>query len=442
MKSIVWLALACSLAVNITLLTSPTTRARLLGSFCAHEGTDICSLLGVDDEGLAQLALELRGVPWDAVVRGPRAPASRRTYRYPSVGRGDRADARPDPPEFSEPRLFSAFVSFFRHVASLRMFPFVYPPFLYHPRSRGRAITRHPIERWLNALQNQSYPTAGTHGRCLDWGSKYQRLFPLVCTQPHQIRYSRKSCGGEWGSFDEAGVRGFCADLEAAPHIPTGFLDVVFCTQVFEHLKHPWLAAAELYRMLAPGGVLLFSVPFLEIFHTSGGAADYYRYTSHGVVALFESVGFCVQDIRVAGSWLTTAGYLMGLGQWDFSAEELEEENDHRVAHTILAILTKSRGPPHACKAQPPVPCHALERLLPNGERCGRRRPSLKPGARWRVSTQANTQTRHRQFIPNDSRLVKYWMQHGANASLALSGAFQQRDRPYGSKRRGQQGGR
>ena len=42
MKSIVWLALACSLAVNITLLMSPTTRARLLGSFCVHEGTDIC----------------------------------------------------------------------------------------------------------------------------------------------------------------------------------------------------------------------------------------------------------------------------------------------------------------------------------------------------------------------------------------------------------------
>ena len=83
-------------------------------------------------------------------------------------------------------------------------------------------------------------------------------------------------------------------------------------------------------------------VPFLEMFHTSGGGSDYYRYTPKGIVALFEAVGLCVHDVRVAGSYLTTTGNMLGLAGWDFTMEEHDEGTDYRVAHTVMAIAWKA----------------------------------------------------------------------------------------------------
>lgn len=62
-------------------------------------------------------------------------------------------------------------------------------------------------------------------------------------------------------------------------------LDTVFCTQVLEHVSHPWQVAAEIYRVLKPGGHLILTVPFFYFLHDE--PYDYYRYTPHGVVQLF-----------------------------------------------------------------------------------------------------------------------------------------------------------
>lgn len=58
------------------------------------------------------------------------------------------------------------------------------------------------------------------------------------------------------------------ADLETQP-LPwgEGSADVVVANQVFEHLKNVWLPMAELARVLAPGGALVFSVPNLASLH-------------------------------------------------------------------------------------------------------------------------------------------------------------------------------
>lgn len=57
-------------------------------------------------------------------------------------------------------------------------------------------------------------------------------------------------------------------DLEAQP-LPyeDGFFDVVICNQVFEHLKQIFGPMNEIHRVLAPGGVLIFSVPNLASLH-------------------------------------------------------------------------------------------------------------------------------------------------------------------------------
>jgi SAM-dependent methyltransferase len=44
-------------------------------------------------------------------------------------------------------------------------------------------------------------------------------------------------------------------------------VDVVVANQVFEHLKNVWLPMSEIGRVLAPGGMLVFSVPNLGSLH-------------------------------------------------------------------------------------------------------------------------------------------------------------------------------
>jgi SAM-dependent methyltransferase len=53
----------------------------------------------------------------------------------------------------------------------------------------------------------------------------------------------------------------------AALELPDDSLDMIFCHQTFHHLQDPERAAREFYRVLKPGGVLLFSescAPFIR----------------------------------------------------------------------------------------------------------------------------------------------------------------------------------
>src|SRR4051812_23425164 len=44
-------------------------------------------------------------------------------------------------------------------------------------------------------------------------------------------------------------------DITDCPEIPDGSYDVVLSVDVFEHIDRPWLAAAEISRILRPGGL-------------------------------------------------------------------------------------------------------------------------------------------------------------------------------------------
>jgi SAM-dependent methyltransferase len=67
------------------------------------------------------------------------------------------------------------------------------------------------------------------------------------------------------------------------------FFDVIYSNNVFEHFARPWIAAANLTRLLRPGGIIITVVPFSQRYHESPG--DYFRYTHKGVEELFASAG-------------------------------------------------------------------------------------------------------------------------------------------------------
>lgn len=84
-------------------------------------------------------------------------------------------------------------------------------------------------------------------------------------------------------------------DAQQLP-IKTGCADIVFSTQVIEHVPHPDKLVREAYRILKPGGVLLLTGPFYWPLHEE--PHDYFRFTRYGFEHMLTAVGFNIMSIR------------------------------------------------------------------------------------------------------------------------------------------------
>ena len=105
---------------------------------------------------------------------------------------------------------------------------------------------------------------------CMEWGLGYTRTWSR-CSQRFKFEYRNVS------TFDptEKVVQG---DLQSGLlHVPVSFFDAVVCTMVFEHVPRFWAAAASLQRIVAPGGLLVFTVPSVYRYH--GKPGDFWRFT-------------------------------------------------------------------------------------------------------------------------------------------------------------------
>jgi SAM-dependent methyltransferase len=116
--------------------------------------------------------------------------------------------------------------------------------------------------------------------------------------------------GGEVAAFlDELGIRARSLDVdprrnpdivgsvEAMEAIGDSTVDAIFCVEVLEHVGRPEAAAAEIRRVLRPGGCLIGSTPFLLGIHD--GPNDFHRFTRHGLQRLFwdfEEVALCERN--------------------------------------------------------------------------------------------------------------------------------------------------
>lgn len=78
------------------------------------------------------------------------------------------------------------------------------------------------------------------------------------------------------------------ADAHNLPYA-NGSVDAIHCEAVFEHLHTPTLAAAEVSRVLKPGGRAYICTPFLQTYH--GYPHHYQNFTLTGHAALFERAG-------------------------------------------------------------------------------------------------------------------------------------------------------
>jgi SAM-dependent methyltransferase len=88
--------------------------------------------------------------------------------------------------------------------------------------------------------------------------------------------------------------------VAAGEHLPFagGTFDLVISVAVLEHVRDPFAAAAELERVLRPGGRIFAAVPFLQPYH--GYPHHYYNMTAAGLRNIFPRID--VDEIGVPAS--------------------------------------------------------------------------------------------------------------------------------------------
>lgn len=115
-------------------------------------------------------------------------------------------------------------------------------------------------------------------------------------------------------------------DLADAPHIPSDTFNCAIVTQTLQFVYDVRAALATLHRILAPGGVLLATVPGITKISPPEDAewGEWWHYTGRSARRLAEEAfGEANVEIETYGSVLTAAGFLYGLAAPDLKPEEL-----------------------------------------------------------------------------------------------------------------------
>lgn len=174
-------------------------------------------------------------------------------------------------------------------------------------------------------------------GRVLDIGcgiKPYRALFPGSEYVGVEIPVASR-----YGSRKLADVY---YDGHTLPFPDTSF-DVVFSSQVLEHVFDPAGFLAEIARVLRPGGHVLLSTPFVWDEHEQ--PFDYARYSSFGLSHLAHSNGFSVLE---STKTLADASAIIQIG----------------LAYLYKVLRRASPGVGNVLCAGFAFPCNLLGRLL------------------------------------------------------------------------------
>jgi len=131
-------------------------------------------------------------------------------------------------------------------------------------------------------------------------------------------------------------------DLANAPHIPDDSFDCAIVTQTLQFVYDVRAAFSTLHRILAPGGVLLATVPGLTKISPPEDAeyGEWWHYTGRSARRLAEEA-FGAGNVEVAtyGNVLSATGFLYGLAATDLEPAELDAHDPlYEVAIGLRAV--------------------------------------------------------------------------------------------------------
>jgi SAM-dependent methyltransferase len=176
---------------------------------------------------------------------------------------------------------------------------------------RGTPIDRVYVERFIGSH------AADVRGRVLEiaapdytnaFGRGVERVDILMATEGNQ----------------EATIVG---DLTSAPHVPDDSFDCAIVTQTMQFIYEVSSALGTLHRILAPGGVLLATVPGLTKISSIEDElyGEWWHFTGRSVRRLAEDVfGAGNVDVETYGNVLAASGFLYGLASSDLEPPELD----------------------------------------------------------------------------------------------------------------------
>jgi SAM-dependent methyltransferase len=174
---------------------------------------------------------------------------------------------------------------------------------------RGLPIDRYYIEGFISSNSGQ------IKGRVLEFGDdRYTQKFHNPAISARDIINLNKEANP---------ATTIAADIVNAPQIPSDTYDCIICTQTLQFIYDHKKAVETLYRILAPGGLLLATFPGIS--PTSGTTWSRYwcwNFTVLSAENMFREF-FPQENVEVNayGNLISAAGFLYGL-----SAEELTEE--------------------------------------------------------------------------------------------------------------------
>ncbi len=88
-------------------------------------------------------------------------------------------------------------------------------------------------------------------------------------------------------------------------------VDSAMLTEVLEHCPEPWIVLKEARRVLKPGGVLFFTVPYIWPLHDAPW--DFFRYTPFALEKLLAEAGFADVKLQALGGWNASLAQMIGL---------------------------------------------------------------------------------------------------------------------------------
>ena len=135
------------------------------------------------------------------------------------------------------------------------------------------------------------------------------------------------------------------ADLATGEGIPEGAFDCFVLTQTLQLIYDVRGAVAQCHRLLAPGGVLLVTVPVVSrIVHDDGLEWDHWRFTGASCRRLFGDVfGAGQVEVRTWGNVLAGVAFLRGTAYQEIPRRKLDVNDPYfPIVVTVRAVKRAS----------------------------------------------------------------------------------------------------
>ena len=196
---------------------------------------------------------------------------------------------------------------------------------------RGTPVDRYYIEQFL------AEHAADVRGRVLEVkDSDYSRAFGRGVTRMDVL---------DLDATNPAAT--IIADLSIGDGIPADAFDCFVITQTLQFIYDVHGAIAQCHRLLAPGGVLLASVPVVSrIVHVDVLDWDYWRFTAASCHRLFGDVFGAQQvSVRTWGNVLAGVAFLRGTACQEIPRRKLDVNDPYfPILVTVRAVKAGVRG--------------------------------------------------------------------------------------------------